>query len=145
MLEVAVTVVIIGCILTVVMTNNIERIRQAQFQKTVTEMTTIARASIDYYLSQGVCPTDIGQLSPVFIPQPVTSSSFGSDYQINCTVNTVSVSDLIPSGLAQKNPEGPLLQVSAAGGQDNITITQIMPNAFTGRLLYDKKYLYDGS
>ena len=57
----------------------------------------------------------------------------------------VSVSDLIPTGLAQKNPEGSLLEVATSGAQDNIMITQRIPNVFTSRMLYDKKYLYGGS
>lgn len=145
MLEVAATMVIIVFILSMTIPNNVQRIQNAQFKKTVVEMKAIAQASIDFYISQGVCPTGISQLVPVYMPQAVTSSPFGSSYQLSCGTNMVSVSDLIPTGLAQKNPEGPLFEATTIGSKDSIMITQRKPYSFIGRLLYDKKHIYAGS
>jgi len=132
-------------ILAMVMSGIMQRVQNAQFGKTVQEMKSIAQASINFYVAQGICPTGINQLAPLYMPQAVLTSPFNSAYQLSCTGNLISVSDSVPAGLAQKNPQGPLLQVSSSGGQDNITITQSLPYSFTARLLYDKKYLYNGS
>ena len=144
-LEATIIAAIIGYILSMIISNGIQQIQISQFQKTVTEMKAIAQASIDYYVSQGSCPTGINQLAPTFMPQAVTSSPFNSSYQLSCSSNAVSVSDWIPTGLAQKNPEGPLLQITTSGGQDNITITQTISYAFIGRALYEKNYVYGGT
>ncbi|MDE2028902.1 MAG: hypothetical protein KGJ11_10230, partial [Candidatus Omnitrophica bacterium] len=125
-----------------IMPNNWRRVQNAKFAKAVMEMKSIALASIDYLESKGTCPADISELAPAFMPRAVTSSPFGTAYQINCTSNMLSVSNLVPAGMAVWNPEGPLLQISSSGGQDNVTITQTVPNTFVARLLYDKRYLY---
>ena len=69
MLEVAASMVIIVYILSMIIPNNIQCIHNAQFQKTVAEMKAIAQASIDFYISQGACPTGINQLAPTYMPQ----------------------------------------------------------------------------
>jgi Tfp pilus assembly protein PilE len=145
LLETAATMLVIVFILSMVIPNNVQRIQNSKFQKTVAEMKTIAEAAIDYYISQNSCPMGIGTLAPTYLQQAVVSSPFLSSYQLSCMGNMVSVSNLIPAGLVQKNPEGSLLQVIPTGMKDNIIITKLIPNSFTGRLNYDKKYLYGGS
>jgi type II secretory pathway pseudopilin PulG len=145
MLETTAAMVVIVLILTMIIPNNVQRIQIARFQKTVVEMKAITDASIDYYVSQGNCPPGIEQLSPVYLQQATYSSPFLSNYLLSCTGIMVSVSNLIPGGLAQKNPEGPLLEVTSAGSQDIIKITKLIPHSWIGRLEYDKKYLYGGS
>ena len=142
LLEVVATMVIVGFLLSIIIPFNVTRIKNAQYQKTVAEMKTIAQAAIDYYISQGSCPTTTDQLAPTYTPKAVTSSPFGTAYQISCANNLVSVTNQITAGLVQKNPGGSLLEVTTAGGFDTIKITQRIPNELTGRLLYDKKYLY---
>ena len=46
-------------------------------KRTVNELTAIAQASVDYYISQGLWPAGISQLAPQFMAQAVTSSPFG--------------------------------------------------------------------
>jgi len=142
MLEVTAILLIIGVILSMVMPNYTGRINNANYEKTVNELTAIAQASIDYFILQGSWPTGIGQLAPEFMPHAVTSSPFGTNYQITCVNNVVSVSVLIPSGIAQKNPQGPLLVIINQGAQDQIEISQTVRNEFTSRLNYDLKYIY---
>ncbi len=142
MLEVTVILFIIGVIFSVVMPNYIGRIKNANYEKTVNELTAIAQASIDYFISEGSWPTGISQLAPQFMPQAVTSSPFGTNYQIICVNNMVTASVLIPSGIAQKNPQGPLLVINNQGSQDQIEITQTVKNELTSRLNYDLKHVY---
>ena len=138
LLEVAVTVSIIAVVLYAIVSFSIRRVQNAEFQRAVFEMQSIAKASISYFIAQGSCPTGPVQLTPTYMPQAVTSSPFNSNYQISCGVSSVSVSDTIPTGVELNNPVGPLLQISTSGGQDTITITMAVPNQYMGRLLYEK-------
>jgi len=138
--ETAGVMVIIVLILSAVIPANIQRVRNAKYQKTVEEMQTIAQASVDYDISQGACPDLISQLSPAYIPQSLLLSPFRTDYQLNCSGNMVSISNLIPAGLARGDPEGPLFEIIPEGDQDQIVITKTVPKIMTGRLMYDKKY-----
>lgn len=145
LLEVTVTVSITALLLAPVISGMVRRIQTAKFQETVEEMTAIADASVDYYVSHQQCPAGITQLAPTYLVQAAILNPFLSAYQLSCGTTSVSVSSLIPAGLAQQNPAGSLLEVNKSGGQDNIKITKLFPCSATGRLLYDKKYLYGGT
>ena len=125
-----------------VIPNYINRINNAKYQKTVNELTAIAQASVDYYVSEGSWPTGISQLAPQFMPTAVTSSPFKTSYQIICVNNIVTVSVLIPTGIAQKSPLGQLLVLNNQGAQDQLEISQTVPNELTSRLSYQLKYVY---
>jgi len=139
MLEVTAILLIIGVILSMVMPNYIGRINNANYEKTVNELTAIATACVDFFISRGSWPTGTSQLAPQFMPRTVTSSPFGTNYQITCVNNMVTASVLIPAGIAQKNPQGPLLVIINQGTQDQIAISQIVKNELTSRLHYDLK------
>ena len=145
MLEVTVILFIVGVILSMVIPNCIGRINRAKYEKTVNELTAIAQASVDYYISQGAWPTEISQLVPQFMPQAVTFSPFGTMYQINTVnvpYNMATISVLVPAGIAQKNPEGQLLEINNEGPQDQIEISKTVQNEFTSRLNYQLNYVY---
>ena len=141
-LEVTVVVGIVGAVLSMVISSYINRINNANYQKTVNELTVIAQASVDYFNSVGSWPTQVSQLAPQFIPNTVTSSPFGTNYQISSVNSVGTVSVLIPSGIAQNNPQGPLLVIIHQGNQDQIEISQTVKNELTSRLNYDLKYIY---
>lgn len=146
MLEVTVVVIIMGVILSMLIPNCISRINQAKYEKTVSELTTIAQASVDYFNFTGSWPDSgswASELYPKFIPDggnpanAVTSSPFGTAYNIYCINNMVKAYVLIPSGIAQKNPlEGQLWAIHNQGIQDEIEITQTVPSGSTARLNY---------
>lgn len=140
LLEVTAALFIVGAILAMLMPNYVSRIKNAKYQKTISELTAIAQASADYYLSQGVWPTEIKQLVPQYMPNAVTLSPYGTIYQIICVNNMVTASVLIPSGIAQKNPQGQLLVINNEGAQDQIEISKPLENEFSSRLNYDLKY-----
>jgi Tfp pilus assembly protein PilV len=137
-LEAMAVVIIIVMLLSAIISNGMQRVQFAQYQKTVTEMQSIAQASLDYYQAQGSCPTGPSQLAPTYMAHAISSSPFNSSYQISCGVISVSVENTIPTGIARQNPGGPLMQITTSGGQDNITVTMTIPFQFSGRLLYEK-------
>ena len=141
-LEVTAVLFVVGLILSMVISNYVNRIQNANYQRTVNELTTIAQASVDYYISGGSWPAGISQLAPQFMARAVTSSPFGTNYQISCVNNVVTASVLVPAGIAQKNPLGRLLMVNSQGTQDQIEISQTVGNEITSRLSYDLKYVY---
>jgi len=142
MLEVMAILLIIGVIFSMVMPNYIGRINNANYEKAVNELTAIAQASVNFFISRGAWPTGISQLAPEFMPHAVTSSPFGTNYQMTSVNNMVTVWVLIPAGIAQKNPQGPLLVIKAQGAQDQIEISQTVKNELTSRLSYDLKHVY---
>jgi len=145
-LEVTVVVIIIGAILSMLIPNCISRINEAKYEKTVSELTTIAQACVDYYNFTGSWPDPANwssELYPKFIPDggnsanAVTSSPFGTAYNILPINNYVTAYVFIPSGIAQNNPlEGQLLTRINQGSQDKIEITQTVPSGSTARLNY---------
>jgi type II secretory pathway pseudopilin PulG len=136
--------VIVGVALSSVVPSCIDRINRANYEKMINEMTSIAQACIDYYNSQypNTWPTGINQLAPRYIYQPVISSPWGGNYGLAFGNNLVTVSTTIPTGIAQKNPEGPMINVIAGTGGDQISIAQSVANEGIGRAQYEKKYLY---
>ena len=142
MLEVSAILFTIAVIFSMVIPNYIGRINNAKYEKTVNELTSIAQASVNYYVSNGAWPVVISQLSPQFLTYAVVSSPFGTNYQMTCVNNMVTASVLIPSGIAQKNPEGQLLEIKNQGSQDQIKVSKTIQNDFTSRLNYDLKYVY---
>src|SRR5208283_2440828 len=109
-----VVIFIVGVILSMLIPNCISRIKQAMYEKTVSELTTIAQASVDYFNLTGSWPDSsnwANELYPKFIPDggnsanAVTSSPFGTAYNINCINNIATAYVLIPTGIAQKNEE----------------------------------------
>ena len=145
LLEVTVVVSITALLLAPVISGMVRRMQTAKFEATVAEMNALANAGVDYYVSHQQCPSGIAQLTPTYIAHAVSLNPFLSAYQLNCGVYSICVSSLVPAGLAQSNPAGPLFEVSRAGGKDNIKITKLFPYSATGRLMYDKKYLYGGT
>jgi len=141
-LEVTAVLFVVGVILSMVISNYVNKIQNANYQRTVNELTAIAQASVDYYISEGSWPTGISQLVPQFMAQAVTSSPFGTNYQMSCVNNVVTASVLVPAGIAQKNPLGQLLVINNQGVQDQIEISKTVQNEFTSRLNYDLKYVY---
>ena len=144
-LEVMTILVILGILLSAVIPGWVDRINKAKYEKTISEMTSIAQASIDFYSSQypNVWPISINQLVPQYLYQAVSSSPWGGNYALNFQNNLIVVSTTIPTGIARNNPEGPMLNVTAGMNGDQINISQSVPNEGIGRVQYEKKYQYN--
>jgi len=140
-LEVLVAVAILGMLFAMVIVNANSRINKSKLERTVNEMMSIAQASLDYHNTQGSWPETTSDLTPAYM-SAVSFSPFEGEYQINNVNNTVTVSTTVPSGLAKNYFHGALLEVIPGVGQDTIEITQQLPNEFSGRLEYEKKYRY---
>jgi len=139
LLEAIVILLIIGIILSMVLPAEAARIRKTNYEKSIKELTSIAQASIDYFILKGHCPVAISQLEPQFMPSIAISSPFGTNYQMACINGLVNVSVLVPSGLAGKDPQGSLQVIINQGSQDLVEISQSLPNELTTRLSYDLK------
>lgn len=145
LLELIAVLAIIVILLSMVLASYKTRVNKARLEETVNEMMSIAQASLDFYndhFPQGVWPSGSGDLYPKFMYSDVALSPFGSGYQIIGLNNTVTVSTVVPSGLAQNYYQGTLLQIIPGAAVDTISITQALHNGLTGRLAYDKKYEY---
>ena len=137
--------VILGMLLSFVIPNSVDRINRAKYERMINEMTSIAQASIDFYNAQypKAWPKDISQLAPKFMCFAAIFSPWGEVYELSFQNNLVVVSTKIPAGIAQNNPEGPMLNVVTGVGGDQISLAQSIPNEGIGRVQYEKKYLYN--
>ena len=148
LLELAGVIVIAVVLLVTVINSYRGLINQAKFQATVREMGSIAQASIDYYNDSSndpnslSWPTSVASLAPMYMPQAITFSPLGGNYQLSAANNMVTVSTTIPKGILTDPTEGIFLKISHIAAGDQISITQSVSNEFSGRLLYDLKYLY---
>jgi len=148
LLELAIAMVIIGILLVTIMSNGIDSINRAKYQATVREMEFIAQAAIEYYSSsssdraQLTWPASISSLAPRYIPQTVSFSPLGGKYFLTFGNNSVTVSTTIPKGLLLDPAEGCFLNITPVPTGQQISVTQSIPNEFSGRLDYDLQYLY---
>ena len=148
---------IIGVLLSYVVPICVVRINRAKYDKMINEMTSIAQASIDYYNAQyhdpknpnASWPPDINHLAPLYMFQPVIASPWGSSYVLSTPGNSINSNDLaqvstiIPSGIAENNSEGSMVNVTPVGDGDQISITLSVTNEGLGMAQYEKKYLYN--
>ena len=137
-------VLVIGTVmLSYVVPNCIERINRAKYEKTVNEMTSIAQASIDFYISQypRAWPTDISQLAPKHMFQGVTLNPWGRRYgPLVFQNNLVIMTTTIPPGIVPLDPVGVMVKMGAGPNNDDlVSIAQSVPNEGIGRLQYEKK------
>jgi type II secretory pathway pseudopilin PulG len=135
-------VAMMAIVLSVVMGGYGTRVAKAKLERTVDEMMSLAHASLDFYNSQGAWPAAPRNLAPGYMYAAVNSSPFGGNYQINGLINAVTVSTTIPSGLAQNYYQGALLQILPGVPNDIVSVTQRLPNELSGRMEYEKKYIY---
>jgi len=154
LLELTFVTLIIGILLTMMMSNGMGLIKRAKFQATVREMESIAQAAIDYYNSSHnpndpLSPqplawpsSDASKLGGPYVTQAVAVSPFGGGYQLFFANNMVTVSTVIPGAIAIDPAEGSFLSITPVSGGQQISITQSIPNEYTGRLTYDLQYLY---
>jgi len=142
LVEVCAIVAIAGVLLSVVLLNYRTRVNKARLEESINEMMSIAQASRDFYCAKGYWPVSPQDLAGVFMYSSVMSSPLGGNYQISGLNNMITVSTTVPSGLAQHYYQGTLLQIFPGTTVDIISITQGLPNVLTGRLAYDKKYVY---
>ena len=158
LLELTVIMVIVGVLLTVIISNCTNFINRAKFQATAREMGSIAQAAIDYYNSSNN-PNDPSNPLPLAwpsnpsmlannadpnnnnMPQAVKRNPFGYSYLLSNGNNMVTVSTYIPKGILEDPSEGSFLTINHLATVDQISITQSIPNEFSGRLTYDLQYL----
>jgi prepilin-type N-terminal cleavage/methylation domain-containing protein len=148
LLELTIVLVIIGILLVAIISNGTNFINRAKFQATVREMGSIAQAAIDYYSSSSsdpnmlTWPASLSSLAPIYMPQPLTLSPLGARYLLSFGNNSVTVTTTIPNGILIDPTEGSFLNIMPMPTGQQISITQSIPNEFSGRLDYDLQYLY---
>ena len=143
LLELIMALIVSISVLSILLGGYQARISRARIDKTVTELISLAQASIEYYRSRGYWPASPGVLNGSSMYSNLAVSPFGNDYRFNSLNRAVTVSTVVPSGFAQGYDKGGLLQVLPDGnGQDTVEITRLLSNAMLGRLEYESKYEY---
>ena len=113
-------------------------------ERTIEEMSSIAKASARYYNQSGVWPVSLSDLRGCGEISATSGdlNPFGYGYTIIGGNGSVSVSTLLPKDLVSTNISGLEIVVTSQGDNDLVTITEPLENATWG-LKYEKKYLYD--
>jgi len=148
LLELIIVMVIVVILLSVIISNGMNFVNRAKLQATIGEMSSIAQASLEYYNASSSepnklsWPTSISSLTPMYLPHNLTSSPLGEVYQLSFEDNSVTVITVIPKGISIDPNEGSFLMVTPLAKGTQISITQSIPNEFSGRLMYDLHYLY---
>jgi type II secretory pathway pseudopilin PulG len=153
LLELAIVMVIVGALMVTIMSNGINFMNRAKFQATVREMGSIAQAAIDYYNStnnpndpsnpQALAwpSTDASTLGSPFMPQAVKLNPFGNAYSLSFGNNMVTVTTKVPSGVITDPIEGSFLKMVSGPTGITVSISQSIPNEYSGRLSYDLQYI----
>ena len=119
------------------------KVRQAvKAQRTLEELNTVAIVSTRYYLENGGWPTSISSLRPKYLgPNSTDFNPFGNPYWIAGGVSSVSVSTVLPKGLASGKSFGSEVVVLNQGANDMVTVTRSLESN-NWKLKYEKKYIY---
>jgi len=116
---------------------------QAKALRTTREMDILADASVQYYLKTGAWPASLVDLQPELVAAPINNNPFDYEYMFNSTGSSVTVSTFVPKGLVTQISGGPQMVVQSQETLDLISVSRPIPSGLTGRLKYDKKYLYE--
>ena len=159
LLELVIVLAIVGVILSIVLINGSNSINRARVQQTIREMQSIAQAAVDNYASSNnpndasnpqafVWASTTSSLSgagDVYynnLPQNITTNPYGNQYVLVSGNNMITVQTVVPSGVIVDPSEGSFLTSKNVAGGQQISITESVPNEFTGRLIYDNNFLY---
>jgi len=119
------------------------KIRQAaSAQRAIEELNAIAAAGRGYYSEHGAWPAGLADLRPGYLAQCSTAvNPFGREYLITSNAFSLSVSTLLPKGLASGKSCGSEVVVTNQGDNDLLSITT-SPETRNWKLKYEKKYIY---
>jgi prepilin-type N-terminal cleavage/methylation domain-containing protein len=142
LIEVTAVLIIISIVISITASSFGDRIRFAKYKAVTKEMTILGKAAVDKYVSEGTCPTDMSTLAPTYINTAVISNQFGEPYTISCGNGLVTIISAVPSGAPTLNPEATIWEIIQGSPKDTLKISQRIPSRLSGRVSYDKKYLY---
>jgi type II secretory pathway pseudopilin PulG len=119
------------------------KVRQVvKAQRTLNELNALALVSTRYYQENGGWPASISNLRPKYLgPNSTDFNPFGSPYWISGGVSSVSVSTLLPKGLASQKSFGSEVVIINHGANDLVTVTRPIESN-NWKLKYEKKYIY---
>jgi len=138
--ELVIVMLAMAFLLSTVVPSVMWSIKVSKFKKAVGQMNTIADASVDYYAENNSWPSTLTALQPNYIPN-VVNNPFGTGYTISGSNRIVNVTTSVPKGISSLF-SAPLYKVIPGATTDTIQISKVAPYGITGRVEYEKKYLY---
>jgi len=131
-----------GVLLAAVVCSAVKIRQAASAQRVIEELNAIAAAGRWYYSEHGAWPASLADLRPGYLAQRSTAvNPFGREYSITSNAFSLSVSTLLPKGLANGKSCGSEVVVTNQGDNDLFSITT-SPETRNWKLKYEKEYIY---
>ncbi len=138
-MEVAVCLLLTGVVISAVIGPGGRSFARARQERALREMSAIADAAVLYRSVNGVWTENVLML-PGYLSGSVAKDPWGGEYQIRAVDHGVRVSCWMPGTFAASGRSGVLMEVSASGSGNNVSVTRPLSFGRAGRLILRSSY-----
>ena len=140
-MEMAVGLLAFSCLLGIVAALWSGATTLARGQRTMKEMTAILGAARQYYSKNNAWPADFTAVQTM-MPLASSSNVFGYGYAVSGVGMTFSVETTVPPNAVNSLVQGGCVVTTAVPPNQKVRVSTTVMLGRTGRLQYDKKYVY---
>ena len=142
-IELAISIVILGVLVIVVVSTAHQRIKVAKARAVVKSMTAIADASDAYRKYQGAWPTLLTDIASYLPANFQATNMFGNGYTLSANNMIFTVQTDIPSGILTASRLGTQFRIISNPPNDTLSLTKTLEIGEVGEAVYDKQHLYE--
>ena len=143
LLELAISIVILGVLVMVVVATAHQRIKVSKARAVVKAMTAIAGASDAYRKDQGTWPTTLTDIASYLPANFQPTNMFGNRYTLSSNNMIFTVQTDIPAGLLTASRLGTQFRIISNSQNDTLSLTKTLEMGEVGEAVYDKQHLYE--
>jgi len=143
LLELAISVVILGVLVIVVVGTAHQRIKVAKARAVVKSMAAIADASDAYRKDQGAWPTALTDVASYLPANFQATNMFGNGYVLSSNNMIFTVQTDIPSGILTASRLGTQFRIISNPPNVTLSLTKTLEMGEVGEAVYDKQHLYE--
>jgi len=143
LLELAISIVISGVLVMVVVATAHQRIKVSKARAVVKAMTAIAGASDAYRKDQGTWPTTLTDIASYLPANFQATNMFGNRYTLSSNNMIFTVQTDIPAGLLTASRLGTQFRIISNSQNDTLSLTKTLEMGEVGEAVYDKQHLYE--
>ena len=122
--ELAVALGIIAILIVSIVSISVGRVNISKLKRTIKDMDAIAIACQQYYMRNEAWPAQLTDLQPDYISVNVGVNPFNQAYLLTGSSNLITISSLVPAGIANERFIGPQIVINSLGSNDEICITR---------------------
>jgi len=143
LLELAISIVILGVLVMVVVATAHQRIKVSKARAVVKAMTAIADASDAYRKDQGSWPTTLTDIASYLPANFQATNMFGNGYTLSANNMIFTVQADIPAGILTASRLGTQFRIISNPPNDTLSLTKTLEIGEVGEAVYDKQHLYE--